>query len=190
MSRAAQSRGARGFTLLEVMIAMAILAFALTALLGHEGVAIQMSDYSNRMSQASLLAQGKFLEVEQLLLSDGMDRLDGCESGDFRAEGFKRYRWKACGYKLEMSEEATTQLTEELTVALGGFGLDENQLGKVTGQATMMVQMVPTMVQSMEDQVRKVRLEVTWKDALGDRQVVLERFVTAIGADSTKELTE
>ncbi|MCB9538413.1 MAG: prepilin-type N-terminal cleavage/methylation domain-containing protein [Myxococcales bacterium] len=190
MSRAAQPRGRRGFTLLEVMIAMAILAFALTALLGHEGVAIQMSDYSNRMSQASLLAQGKFLEVEQLLLSDGMDRLDGCEGGDFRAEGFKRYRWKACGYKLEMSEEATTQLTEELTVALGGFGLDENQLGKVTGQATMMVQMVPTMVQSMEDQVRKVRLEVTWKDALGDRQVVLERFVTAIGADSTKELTE
>ncbi len=190
MNRAAQKHGKRGFTLLEVMIALAILAFALTALLGHEGVAIQMSDYSNRMSQASLLAQGKFLEVEQLLLSDGMDRLDGCESGDFRAEGFKRYRWKACGYKLEMSEEATTQLTEELTVALGGFGLDENQLGKVTGQTTMMVQMVPTMVQSMEDQVRKVRLEVTWTDALGDRQVVLERFVTAIGADSTKELTE
>lgn len=94
----------KGFTLLEVMIAMAILVMALGALLGHEGIAIQMSDYSNRLGQATMLAQGKLLDLESKLLDDGMDAIDGCEDGDFRRQGFKQFRWKACGFKLEMQE--------------------------------------------------------------------------------------
>ena len=105
-------RPQRGFTLLEVMIAMSILAMALVALLGHEGVAIQMSDYSNRLSQATLLAQGKFLDVEHTLLTDGMDTLDDCRDGDFRDEGFRRFEWKACGYPLEVAEGTADNLNE------------------------------------------------------------------------------
>ena len=77
-----------GFTLLEVMIALAILAVALSALLGHEGVAVQMSDYSNKVSQANLLAYGKLLDMEHKLINDSIDVLDNCEDGDFRDEGF------------------------------------------------------------------------------------------------------
>ncbi len=180
----------RAFTLLEVMIAMSILAFALAALLGHEGVAIQMSDYSNRMTQAALLAQGKFLEVEQKLLLDGMDQLDGCETGDFRAEGFKRYGWKACGFKIEMGEGATEAMTEQLTALLGGLGLAQGQLDQVLGQAAIIPAMVPQILTTIEDQIRKVKLEVTWTDALGERAVRLERFVTTVGADKPKSLEE
>ena len=47
---------ARGFSLLEVLVAMAILVVALAALLGHQGVGIQMADFSNRVSQRGFVA--------------------------------------------------------------------------------------------------------------------------------------
>ena len=50
----------KAFTLLEVMIAMALLAVGLAALIGHQAVAVQMSHSGNFLGQANLLAQGGF----------------------------------------------------------------------------------------------------------------------------------
>ena len=186
----------RGFTLLEVMIAMAILVMALAALLGHEGIAIQMSDYSNRLGQATMLAQGKLLDVEGKLLDDGMDVLDGCDSGDFRRLGLKRFKWKACAYKIEMEEGAGEEITQRFMELLGGAGLagdganasqpaNPDQPSKsdlVAGQIGMAMGALPVFLQQLEEQVRKVKLEVTWEDAVGERKVVLERFVTELGS--------
>ncbi len=184
---------ARGFTLLEVMIAMSILILALAALLGHEGVAIQMSDYSNRVSQAAFLAQGKLLDVEHTVLKDSIDALDNCESGDFRDEGFRNFKWKACAYKLEIQEGASEQLTQRFLQLLSGFtGVDIGNGGaegmggleQAVGQISMATSMIPTFLQQLEEQIRKVRLEVTWKDMVGERTLVIERFVTVLGADA------
>ena len=124
---------ARGFSLLEVLVAMAILVVALAALLGHQGVGIQMADFSNRVSQATMLAQGKMLDVEYALLTDSMDALDDCEDGDFREEGFRKFEWKACAYKLEMSDgagDALAQqvLTRELRAAADSLGSGREDL--------------------------------------------------------------
>ncbi len=210
----------RGFTLLEVMIAMALLVVALAALLGHEAVAVQMSHYSNRVSQAALLAQGKLLDIEHQLKVDGMDTMDDCEQGDFRTEGFREYRWKACAYKVEFPDGAAEALVEDLMGMLGGLGipgLDPEAIAKgnvgalgaaagaaaaasganavqaagqaqnVMGQVQMAIGAVPMFIQQLEDQVRKVKLEITWKDAIEDRVLLVERFVTLLGADPSNE---
>lgn len=182
---------ARGFTLLEVMIALMILTLALTALLGHEGVAIQMSDYSNRVSQANLLAQGKMLDVQHKLVKDSMDIYDNCEEGDFRDEGFRRFKWKACAYKMEVGEGVAEQMTEQImSMVAGTFGFDVSDMGsldpkmqQMVGQVQMAIGAVPTFLQQLEDKVRKVRLEVTWKDAVDERVLMVERFVTLLGTD-------
>ena len=192
-------RPTRGFTLLEVMIAMAILAMALVALLGHEGVAIQMSDYSNRVGQATLLAQGKFLDVEHKLIKDGMDTMDDCDDGDFRDEGFRRFKWKACAYALEMEAGVADQLNEQIMGMMAGMGLGDMetlmaaaaaggngadaQQGAIAMQVQQAIGAIPMFLEQLKDKVRKVRLEVTWEDPMGDRQVVLERFVTELGTD-------
>ena len=195
---------ARGFTLLETLIAMAILVMALAALLGHQGVGIQMSDYSNRVSQATLLSQGKLLDVEQRILGESIDVFDNCEEGDFRREGFQQFRWKACAFKLEVGEGAAEALTEKFVslltgmaglgggmgAAAGGLGgganagdAMSNNLEQAAGQMSMAAGMIPTFLQQLEDQIRKVRVEVSWKDMIGEREVVVERFITALGAD-------
>jgi prepilin-type N-terminal cleavage/methylation domain-containing protein len=201
----------RGFTLLEILIAMAILSFSLVALLGHQGVAIQASDYSNRVSQASFLLEGKLLDVKQKICSDSIDIYDNCDEGDFRDEGFRAtssnsYRWKVCAFKLEIQEGASEQLTERLSSLLMGFmgggesssalgsgmgnplsgafgGLDPTSgMEKAMGQIAMATGMIPNFLQQLEDQIRKVRIEVSWRDQTQERRLLLERFITPLGA--------
>lgn len=190
----ARRRAKKGFTLLEVMIAMAILILALTALFGHEGVAIQMSDYSNKMSQAVLLGQGKMLDVEHKMLKDSIDIYDDCEDGDFRDVEMRRFKWKACAYKLEIDDGATELMTEQLMAMLAADGgVDpsmmqaaaangpQEQLGQIAGGIFAMIGAVPIFLQQLEDKVRKVRVEVTWRDAVDERVLVLERYITNLG---------
>ncbi len=198
-TEATASAASRGFTLLEVMIAMAILAMSLAALLGHEGVAIQMSNYSNRLTQASLLAQGKFLDIEHKMIKDGMELYDDCVDGDFRSEGYRQFEWKACAYKLELEGNASEALMEQVMGMLSGMGMGEldpnvraaaaagdpsgGDMARIAGQIQQAVGAVPMFLEQLQDKIRKVRLQVTWKDHAGDRQVVLERFITALGSD-------
>ncbi|MFN3197911.1 MAG: prepilin-type N-terminal cleavage/methylation domain-containing protein [Bradymonadia bacterium] len=187
-----RARRARGFTLLEVMMAMAILAVSLSALVGHQSVAIQMSDYSNKASQATYLAEGKLLDVEDQMLRDSMDVLDNCDQGDFRREGLKRFKWKACGYKLEIQDGTAEALTEKFMALLGGLGgglpggLGDAAGGiaanpNVQGQLALAVGLLPTIIGQLEDKIRKVRVEVNWTDQTGDHVITLERFVTSLG---------
>lgn len=80
-----------GFTLLEVMIALAIVAIALTALLSLANRTIMVQDEQQNLSQATLLAEGKMTEYETMhrLGRDG----EVSDEGVF-ADPFARYRWK------------------------------------------------------------------------------------------------
>jgi prepilin-type N-terminal cleavage/methylation domain-containing protein len=180
----------RGFTLLEVLVAMSLLALGLSALLGHQAVSVQMSHSSNQLGQANLLAQGKLLDLEHTLTSESMDVLDNCEDGNFRKEDFNEFEWKACAYKLEIEDGAIEQIGEQLLSTLSGsMGLNfmdteslSDDQAKLLGQATQFLGAIPMFLQRLEDKVRKVRLEVTWNDSVGERSVVVERFVTSFGS--------
>ena len=73
-----------GFTLLEVMVAMAILAIALVAVLNLQTQSISMANEACLATTASMLAQSKIAEIESL---DAV-----MSSGDF-GEYFPNYRW-------------------------------------------------------------------------------------------------
>lgn len=77
-----------GFTLLEVMLAVAMIAIALTAVLGSQTQSVSLANESKFSTTAPLLAQGKMAEIEvtkpEQLISD---------SGDF-GEYFPNYHWE------------------------------------------------------------------------------------------------
>lgn len=83
-----RSRALRGFTLLEMMISMVILAIALTSVFKLQSMSVILADRAKFETTAPLLAQMKmagFMTVEQDELSSG--------SGDFGDE-FSEYGWQ------------------------------------------------------------------------------------------------
>jgi general secretion pathway protein I len=90
-------RSQRGFTLLEVMIAMAILALALVALSDINAGAIAMHSYAKKLTVATFLAKSKMLDIESQLDADGLpaegDNISPSD-GNFDDQGFPSYTWK------------------------------------------------------------------------------------------------
>lgn len=77
-----------GFTLLEVMIALAIVAISLVSLLALGNRSIEVNGRLQHLTRATLLAQGKMTEAE-LAGSGGLDASEGA----FEAPN-DGYRWR------------------------------------------------------------------------------------------------
>ena len=78
----------QGFTLLEVMIAVAVLTIALSAVLGLQSRSLTLAAESRFHTTAALLAQGKMAEMAVA----GMGSLTS-DSGDF-GDVFSGYTWR------------------------------------------------------------------------------------------------
>ena len=77
-----------GFTLLEVMVAMAIIAIALTAVLGSQSQSVSLASEAKFNTTAALLAQSKMTEIRLKKPGDLIS-----DSGDF-GEDFPGYLWQ------------------------------------------------------------------------------------------------
>lgn len=82
-------RNNRGFTLLEVMVAVAILAFVLISLQGLNNRSVQDVMLSGRITTATLLARR--VMTETLLTVPLIPKED---EGEFPEEDFKEYSWE------------------------------------------------------------------------------------------------
>lgn len=76
-----------GFLLMEVMIAISMIAIALTVALGLQSRSISLASEAKFTTTASLLAQKKIAEIE----ATPLDEITS-ESGDF-GEDFPDYQW-------------------------------------------------------------------------------------------------
>lgn len=76
-----------GFTLLEVMIALSIIAIALVALMGLAQRSITVNDQVQQITRATLLAQSKMAEIEA-----GVET-DAATTGQVFPEPDQDYRW-------------------------------------------------------------------------------------------------
>ena len=76
-----------GFTLLEVMVAMAIIAITLVTIFGSHSQSLSLANEAKFSTTAALLAQSKMAEIEVV---DPEDLVS--DSGDF-GETFPNYYW-------------------------------------------------------------------------------------------------
>jgi general secretion pathway protein I len=78
----------KGFTLLEVMIAVAIIAIALTTLLGSQSQSVSFANSAKFETMAALLAQSKMSEITTQKANELTN-----DSGDF-GDDYPGYSWE------------------------------------------------------------------------------------------------
>lgn len=93
------TRGQSGFTFLEVMVAVAILAIAFVTLIGSQSQSVSVAGESRFKVTAALLAQQKLAELESM----DFDELTG--GGDDFGDDYAGYQWRA--EVTELGEDAT-----------------------------------------------------------------------------------
>jgi general secretion pathway protein I len=92
----------RGFTLLEVMIALALLGFGLIVLIKSTTGNIRAAKRAHMMGVAADLTRGKMFDIEEKLLKDGFTDTDQSEDGQsFDEEGWPEFKYS---YKVEQVE--------------------------------------------------------------------------------------
>ncbi len=105
-------KSSSGFTLLEVMIAMAILAIAIVAVFQSQSQSISMAGQARFATTASLLAQSKMAEWEMMKPAD-----INADSGNF-GDNFSDYTWKVdvTGTQIEnVKKIEVTVINERMT---------------------------------------------------------------------------
>lgn len=94
-----------GFSLLEILIAVSILATSLVILLSAQGGSFLSSERAERLTEATLLARGKMVEIEiefeKDLAKNKFPEEDLENSGEFEAP-YEDYRWKYTVKKVEI----------------------------------------------------------------------------------------
>lgn len=183
----------RGFTLLEVMVALALLAASLMALSDLTGNALRNHVYARDLSAATLLARGKMAELTQKYEDQGFKDFDEEEHGDFADEGRADVRWR-----LQLVRPDAELSADQLMAMLSGAGGDPQQLisavmggaglagaaGSSTsgaqGGTTTTNPMAGVMAGILQSRLtafgeaikrsfREMRLSVAWRDGAQDR---------------------
>ena len=151
-----------GFTLLEVLIALAILASALTILMGTMANAGQQAVFANELTTASMLARSKMVDLEYQLMEEGFSEGEQQFSGDFRLEGREDITWEATVRPVEIPEASKEQFLAQINSQLFG----EQSQGALQGNAAfsamlpMLIGQIPEMVNNIGRKVRRIDLRI------------------------------
>lgn len=146
----------KGFTLLEIMVAVSILAISLLVIMDFHSGAMIVSRRAEDITTASMLAKLKLNEIRLELEKD-------MEKGEFPAENkteegsfdepFDNYKWVSTINKVEIPVPPQPE-TEE-----GEAGLD------------IMLKIFQMITEKIAESAREITLEVKW-DELGEEQSV------------------
>lgn len=128
----ARSVNRRGFTLLEVLVAVSILGLGLTVILSSQASLFATANRSEKISVATSLARCRMSETEIELLKKGYpladENHDGDCCGDDSEEGF------SCSWKVERVKLPEASLTGDTDGGLGESD-DMGALGALAGLA-------------------------------------------------------
>ncbi|MBN8231431.1 prepilin-type N-terminal cleavage/methylation domain-containing protein [Corallococcus macrosporus] len=198
-----------GFTLLETMVAMAILSVALMAIFDLNSGAVANHVYTKRLTVASLLARSKMTDLEQKLYDDGFEQDDDEQSGDFSDDGWPQFKWRARIIAPKTDGVTPDQLIGAIFNLPMGGGDSGDPLGGLAGlfggggggdgkgstppggtttasplgaSAMSMAQpMFTQMVDQLTKSVREVHLTVYWKEGTQVESVDVVTHVVSLG---------
>lgn len=155
-----------GFTLLEVMVAMAIVSLALVTALRAQSVNVDAARLAKRLTVATALARAKMVDLEEEASDKGLGDFEERECGAFDTEGFPDYRWCILREKIELPEGSDLQsvLGQATSKTAGGSAATSASAtnGGAARNASLVASQFGLIKSVLEQSIRKVVLEVYW----------------------------
>ena len=170
--------GRKGYTLLEVLIALSILATAMTALAGSIGVSSRQALFSYDLTTATQLARSKMIDMEYEVIREQFPNRELNYSGSF--DDYKGFTWEAKIELVEIPDEAREELLGKINQQL--FGSGEAQ-GALQGNAAfssalpLLVSQVPNIINRVGQKIRRITIRVEFPYGRTTHPVVLEQYV-------------
>jgi len=196
-----------GFTLLEVMIAVAILGLSLTAIFSSEVGAANVAARARRQNVAATLARCKMGEIEEIIAIEGLPALEKkdtdncCEHAP--VEGFEcdwivdRIILPELGADDEGFEDDEERSPNELVnevvgeVASEGGPTEQVIAGQAGNLATLALQLAfPILKPFLEEQVRRATVAIRWKEGPEERGFEVTQYLVSDQPAPVDEFTE
>ena len=197
----------RGFSLIEITIALSILVLALSILVENQGFAAYMTRDAEKIRIATMLAEEKMIEAQLHLELEGWKTSDIDEDGDFDDLGSEEFR--GSGSNLDLDDEfddykwAYTIRKIEMNMPADMGGMMEDMMGDGYGeqsqnQAAQDNQMdlgdlgisSDMITEYLSDYIREVRVMVWWTEEFeetGDYVELLTHVVNPSGVVTDPE---
>ncbi|MCK9522163.1 MAG: prepilin-type N-terminal cleavage/methylation domain-containing protein [Proteobacteria bacterium] len=175
-----------GFTIIEVMVAILLLATALVAVFGAQFGAISSTSYARDLTQAVELARCRMSEIELLLAEEGFQEGDVAESGEccqflddvpdindtFVCHTVVKTILFPTGVDLMGDDDDDDDFS-----LLGGLGLGEDATSTL-GIDSALEAFLPMVTDLLEQAIRRVTVSVQWQQGTREREFELVQYVT------------
>ena len=175
-----RSRGREGFTLVETLVALAVLAFSLATLMGTQAVTAQKLAMANQMTTAALLVRHQMLIIEDELRDEGFSDTIDTDCGDFDEDAYSNYEWCVQIEPVEITDDAEDQFVANIHAELFGEGAGGE--GSLSGSAAvsrflpMIIGQVPRFINQVGERTRKITLRILWESPLGPQELTVTQF--------------
>lgn len=161
-----------GFTLLEVIIAMAIMALAFGAILAVEGSSINASIRAKQMNIIAMLAKNQMVETEFRIRNKPFDEIPKEENGKFDPP-YETYRWKTT-----IREIKFPQLSQGKQGGDNNSNANSTSSGATndTSNSDMANQVTKLTSNFLSKALREVTVSVIWKQGSKDQNFSLSTY--------------
>jgi prepilin-type N-terminal cleavage/methylation domain-containing protein len=154
---------ARGFTLLEVMISIAILAFALLGIVSSQSLVIKMFSETKNTTIGTILAQNKIANLELEFKNKGFGEIPEEANGDFSIDGYPDYKW-------------SYMFTKDPEIGKLGalMNASESETAKNIKSQASLIGISPQLIaDTLDNNIRKLVVNVEWEHGVSKGQISL-----------------
>jgi general secretion pathway protein I len=166
-----------GFTLLEIMVAVAILSATLVVLLQIVTNNVRATNHAKLTTAATFLARTKMADIEDQILYEGFTSESETAKGTFKDDGYPQFSWDSNIERIELPTDMT-QKTQDMATDKSKEAKDPMAL--MTGfLGGMMSSFIEPIRNGLQESVRKVTVHVMW-DEIGrpNQEIEVVQYLT------------
>ncbi|MCP4502042.1 MAG: prepilin-type N-terminal cleavage/methylation domain-containing protein [Deltaproteobacteria bacterium] len=152
-----------GFTLLEVMVAIAVLALGTGLMVQIQARSLEMAQEARAITIATQLARGKLLDCEYDVRKKGFGGIsDYKENGKFDDEGQPDFFWECYAYQPDLP------IPDGGEISAGALGVSDEQSSANSGMQAMGVGMISPVLSQLgevlKQSLKELVVVIRWKD--------------------------